>query len=43
MIRSWKKDTIVWVMKPIDIQNTIMIAASFGTKVSVIYWMEVNA
>lgn len=30
-------------MNPIDTQNTAAIAASFGTKVSVISWIEVSA
>ena len=30
-------------MKPIDAQKTITIAASFGTKVRVISWIEVSA
>ena len=38
-----KNPVSVRVMKSIETQNTIRIATSFGTKVSVISWIEVSA
>src|SRR5690606_18273662 len=43
MIASCQNRTSVWPEKLIDAQNTTRIAASFGTKVSVISWIEVSA
>ena len=39
----WKKPTRVSDMNPIVIQNTTRMPIIFGTKVSVISWIEVRA